>query len=95
MAHVTTATPPSPTNDLIALDVPIGRICCGRCIELIEQRMRANPQVVQVHVDAAQGVAHVEVRPGKVSLEEPKAVADECCGGRIVATLCRRAGIRG
>src|SRR5207302_1657040 len=27
MAHVTTATPPSPTNDLTALDVPIGRVC--------------------------------------------------------------------
>src|SRR5438105_957800 len=87
MAHVTTATPPSPTNDLTALDVPIGRVCCGRCLELIEQRMRANPQVVQVHVDAAHCVAHVELRPGKVSLEELKAVVDECCGERCPVPL--------
>ena len=87
MAHVTTATPPSPTNDLTVLNVPIGRVCCGRCLELIEQRVRANPQVVQVHVDAAHGVAHVEVRPGKASLEELKAVADECCGERCPVPL--------
>jgi P-type Cu2+ transporter len=87
MARVTTATSPSPTNELTVLKVPIGRVCCGRCLELIELRMRADPQVVQVHVDATHGVAHVEARSGKVSLEELKAIAGECCGGRCPVPL--------
>src|SRR5436189_4794177 len=68
--------------DLATLTVPSGRVCCAGCVELIERRLRENPHVDRVHVDAAAGVAHVDVQAGKTSVEELAERAGECCGGR-------------
>ena len=85
MAH---ATHPSGTRaDLATLNLPIGRVCCAGCVKLIERRLRENPDVVRVHVDAAAGVAHVDVQAGKTSVVELAELARECCGGRCPAPM--------
>jgi P-type Cu2+ transporter len=48
----------------------------------VERRLREHPHVVRVHVDAPHEIAHVEARPGKVTVEELADLAGECCGGR-------------
>src|SRR5437016_11983586 len=85
MAHAPHASGTRP--DLATLNVPIGRVCCAACIELIERRLRENPHVVRVHVDAAAGVAHVDVQAGKTSVVELAELARECCGGRCPAPM--------
>src|SRR5438128_2278911 len=80
MAHTT--HPSSTSADLATLNVAIGRVCCAGCVELIERRLRENPHVVRVHVDAAAGVAHVDVQADKSSVAELAELAGECCGGR-------------
>src|SRR4051794_40546371 len=77
-AHHSTATP----GNLVTLSVPLGRQCCGACVELVERRLRDNPHVVRVHVDAPNEVAHVEAQRGKVTVAELAEIAAECCGGR-------------
>jgi Cu2+-exporting ATPase len=56
-------------------------------VELVEQRLRENPNVARVRVDAPREVAHVEVRPGTVTLEELADLAGECCGGRCPVSM--------
>jgi Cu2+-exporting ATPase len=75
------------TDGLRTLIVPIGRPCCEACASLIVKRLRENPHVVRVHVDAARGVAHVEARAGVVSVEELAEIAGACCGGRCPVPL--------
>src|SRR5262245_46617549 len=83
MAHAPAAHPPSsPPSDLVTLSVPIGRRCCAGCVELVARRLRENPNVARVRVDAPHELAHVEVRPGTVTVEELAGVAGESCGGR-------------
>jgi Cu2+-exporting ATPase len=77
----------APVADTTALAVPIGKVCCAKCAEIIEAKFRASPNVLQAHVSAADGVAHVEVRPGTVSVHELKAMAGECCGASSPALL--------
>ena len=67
--------------------MPIGRVCCAACVELIERRLRENPHVARVHVDAAAGVAHVDVQADNTLPEELAELARECCGGRCPAPM--------
>lgn len=69
-------------NDVDVLRVPIGRRCCAVCVELVEQRLGEHPHVASVHVDPRNGVAHVEARTGKTSIDELAELAGESCGGR-------------
>ena len=64
------------------LAIPTGRIACSRCTGVIEERLRQNPHVVGVHVDAAHQVAHVQVHEGKVAAEELSELICSSCGGR-------------
>ena len=85
MAH---ATHPSATRDDVAtLSVPIGRVCCGACADLIERRLRQNPHVIRVRVDAAGGMAHVDAHAGMISVQELADLAGACCGGRCPVPL--------
>jgi cation transport ATPase len=86
MAHApsidTAETRPNET-----LSVPIGRRCCAACVELVQRRLSEHPNVASVHVDPLNGIAHIEARPGKTSVEELAELAGECCGGRCPAPL--------
>src|SRR2546423_15567174 len=66
----------------LGLTVLIGRVCCDACAVLVEQRLRDNPHVVGVQVNAAQGLAHVDAQAGLTSVEELARLAGECCGDR-------------
>jgi P-type Cu2+ transporter len=72
---------------MVTLSVPIGRRCCAACVELVERRLHENPHVAGVHVDASNGVAHVEARPDEVSVDVLSTLAGECCGGRCPAPM--------
>ena len=74
-------------HDVETLNVPIGRRCCAACVELVEQRLRDQPNVVSVHVDAVNAFAHVEVHRGKASVRELAALAGESCGGCCPAPI--------
>ena len=74
-------------DDVETLSVPLGRRCCAACVELVEQRLRDHPHVASVHVDAVSELAHVEVRGGKVSVEELAPLASESCGGCCPAPI--------
>ena len=76
-----------PGSNLVDLRVPIGRVCCAACAGLIEQRLRENPHVTGVRVNAAEGVAHVHAQPGTTSVEELAQLAGECCGDRCPVPL--------
>jgi P-type Cu2+ transporter len=87
MAHAPAAHIQSPTGETTGLVVPIGKICCGKCAEVIEARLRADPNVVEAHVRAVDGIAHVEIRPLTLSLDQLRAIAGECCGDRCPVPL--------
>src|SRR5438105_10098574 len=74
-------------SNLVSLTVPSGRVCCDVCAALVEQRLRDHPHVVGVHVNAAQGVAHVHAQAGMTSVEELARRAGECCGDRCPVPL--------
>ena len=76
-----------PAHQFVALSVPIGRRWCAVCADLIGQRLRENQHVISVHIDASEGIAHVEAEPDTVSLEELKQVAGECSGDRCPVPL--------
>ncbi len=91
MAHAHTAATPAshePIGTKIdTLSVPIGRVCCSECADLVETRLRAHPHVRRVHVDAAQGVAHVDAQATMTSVAELAELAGECCGSRCPVPL--------
>jgi len=64
------------------LAIPTGPLPCGECREQVERRLRENPHVVSVHLDAEHQVAHVEVHDGTVSAEELADLVACCCGDR-------------
>lgn len=90
MAHARTTRPTDAdqrAHDLVALSVPIGRRCCAACADLVQKRLRANPHVISVHVDASAGIAHVEAQRDTVSPEELKQAAGDCCGASCPVPL--------
>jgi Cu2+-exporting ATPase len=91
MTHAPTNHQPSSAylsgDNLTALNVPIGRVCCERCVSLVEQQLRQNPHVRRVHTDAAAGVAHVEVDNGMTSVAELSTLVGDCCGERCPVPL--------
>ena len=60
----------TPFTSTTALAVPTGHLACERCASLVEQRLRQQPGVVSVHVDARTEIAHVEAHAGRVTVEE-------------------------
>ena len=87
MARAPSIDPAETRHDVETLTVPIGRRCCAACVELLQKRLRRHPHVASVHVEARNGIAHVEARPGKTSVEELAELAGECCGSRCPAPL--------
>jgi P-type Cu2+ transporter len=87
MAHAPTIDTAQTHHDLETLDVPIGRRCCSACVELVERRLREQPHVARVHVDAANGIAHVEAHTGVTSVAELTERVGECCGDRCPVLL--------
>jgi Cu2+-exporting ATPase len=78
---------PATRDDVETLSVPIGRRCCGACVDLLQKRLREHPHVVSIHVDARNDIAHVAVRSGRTSVAELAEVAGMCAGGRCPAPL--------
>ena len=64
----------------LTLAVPTGRACCPGCAAVIEARLRANPHVRAVHVEAPQQVAYVEVDEASVPLAELTELVGRACG---------------
>jgi P-type Cu2+ transporter len=91
MAHAPSIHAPTthdhPGQNVATLSVPIGRVCCDACAALVEQRLRENPHVVRVRVDAARGVAHVDAHAGVTPVAELARLAGECCGDRCPVPL--------
>ena len=91
MAHAPSTRAPDihhhPHDAVTTLSVPIGRRCCQACAALVEQRLRQNPHVLQVHVDPAHGVVHVTARAGTTSVDELARLVGECCGDRCPVPL--------
>ncbi|HYY88438.1 MAG TPA: heavy metal translocating P-type ATPase, partial [Chloroflexota bacterium] len=80
----------APSHDagrVATVGLPTGRACCAGCADLIEQRLRTNPHVRAVHVDAPNAVAHVEVDDATVSVDQLVELIGECCGDRCPAPL--------
>jgi len=69
------------------LVVPTGAIACEGCAAIVEARLRQNPHVLRVHIDAQQRVAHVEVHDGMATAEELAELVAEAYGGRSVVPL--------
>jgi P-type Cu2+ transporter len=87
MAHAPSIKTTETRYDLETLSVPIGRRCCAACVKLLQERLREHPHVASVHIDALNGTARVETRPGMTSVVELAELAGECCGGRCPAPL--------
>src|SRR6266542_2160754 len=87
MTHAPSLDTAETRHDAETLSVPIRRRCCAAYVELLEKRLREHPHVASIHVDALNGIARVEARPGKTSVEELAELAGECCGGRCPAPL--------
>jgi len=69
-------------HGVTTLAVPTGPLPCAECRDLVEQRLRENPHVTGVHLDAAHQLAHVQVHEGMVSAEELADLVTCCCGER-------------
>jgi Cu2+-exporting ATPase len=69
------------------LAVPTGPIACEGCAAIVEQRLRSNPHVLGVHVDARQRVAHVQVHEGMATAEELCELVAEAYGERCPVPL--------
>src|SRR3989304_502003 len=74
------------------LVVPTGVIACEGCAAIVEARLRQNPHVVRVHIDARQQVAHVEVHDGMATAEELAELVAEAYGERSVVPLPKPEG---
>jgi Cu2+-exporting ATPase len=64
------------------LTVPTGPIACDGCREIVETRLRANPHVQQIHVDAKNHQAHVDVDDRSVRVEELAELIAQAYGER-------------
>jgi len=64
-----------------------GAIACEGCAAIVEARLRQNPHVVRVHIDARQQVARVEVHDGMATAEELAELVAEAYGERSVVPL--------
>jgi P-type Cu2+ transporter len=69
------------------LTVPTGPIACDGCREIVERRLRANPHVRQIHVDALHQVAHVDVDDQSVRAEELAELIAQAYGERSAVPL--------
>src|SRR4051794_27415375 len=82
-----TPTPIPPTHAasrhvLATLTVPTGRLACDACVTCVEDRLRENPHVTGVHVDARHNLAHVTVHEGKVTVDQLAELIANACGDR-------------
>ncbi len=64
------------------LTVPTGPIACDGCREIVEARLRANPHVQQIHIDAKNHQAHVDVDDGSVRVEDLAELIAQAYGER-------------
>ena len=64
-----------------------GAIACEGCAAIVEARLRQNPHVVRVHIDARQQVARVEVHDGMATAEALAELVAEAYGERSVVPL--------
>jgi len=85
--HDLGSTAPDATDGYAMLAVPTGRIACEGCASIVEQRLRQNPHVVGVRVDAEHQVAHVEVHEGRVTAAELADLVAEAYGERAPVPL--------
>ncbi len=69
------------------LAVPTGRIGCDGCIANVEARLRKNPHVREVHVDAQREIAQVQVDEGPVTAGELAELIADACGDRAAVAL--------
>jgi P-type Cu2+ transporter len=69
------------------LTVPTGRIPCAGCAAAVEQRLRRNPRVRNVRIDARAESAYVEVEPNTVTTDELLPLIQETCGCRSLVPL--------
>ncbi len=77
----------SPQGSTTTIAVPTGVVACEGCAAIVEARLRQNPHVVRVHIDAHQRVAHVEVHDGMATAEELAELVAEAYGERSVVPL--------
>jgi Cu2+-exporting ATPase len=91
VTHAPTKNQPSTgylsSDGLTRLNVPIGRVCCERCVALVQQQLRQHPHVRRVQTDAAAGVAQVDVDDGQTTVAELSALVGDCCGERCPVPL--------
>src|SRR3712207_536394 len=69
------------------LAVATGPLACDACSTCVEEQLRANPHVVDVHVDSKHEVAHVTVHEGMVTADELAETIAVACGDRNVVPL--------
>ena len=69
------------------LTVPTGSLACEACITCVEERLRENPHVTGVRVDAPHEVAHVTVHEGMITAEELAELIADACGDRNAVPL--------
>ena len=79
---------PAPHGDSVTMIVvPTGPIACDGCKAIVEQRLRQNPHVVSVHIDAGHQVAHVGVHEGHATAEELAELVAQAYGQRNLTPL--------
>src|SRR5215213_7665697 len=76
------ATSAPGSHSLVTLAIPTGSLACEGCATCVEERLRANPHVVGVHVDAKHQVAHATVHEGMVTADELAETVAAACGDR-------------
>src|SRR4051812_37272701 len=77
-----------PTDQgLVTLAVATGALACEGCARCVQERLRAHPHVIGVHVDTAHEVAHVTVHEGMVTADELAETVAYACGDRNVVPL--------
>src|SRR4051812_27563054 len=85
-----TSSPPAQaaaSEVLATLTVPTGRLACDACVRCVEDRLRENPHVTGVHVDARHGMAHVTVHEGMVTVDQLAELVANACGDRNTVPL--------
>jgi len=85
--HLQSSTSPHAADGSTTLAVPTGRVACEGCAAIVEARLRQNPHVLSVHVDADHQLAHVKVDESPVSAAELAELVAEAYGERAAVPL--------
>ncbi|HEX3245887.1 MAG TPA: hypothetical protein VHX16_10830, partial [Chloroflexota bacterium] len=67
--------------------VPTGPIACDGCRAIVEARLRANPHVLGVTIDARERLAHVQVDDSRVRTAELAELVAQAYGERSPVPL--------